>query len=152
MNRRKRKIEKTENIGNTRFFYTKLIGNKIRSCMELGASFRQACHSVGIPGDVGKRWLKKGKDGDEKYIDFYKMITISSGKCCVNLVETVRKHGGSKGAMWLLERLYPDDYGRSDNLKVESNNKNLSVNYDRKLSESERTEIDEKLAKFISNK
>lgn len=80
----------------------------LQSYEELGAvSF--ACDTVGIHKVTFYDWMDKGSRGVEPYEDFYFRARRARAKRAGKLVEIAE--GDKGGAMFLLERLFPAEFG-----------------------------------------
>lgn len=93
------------------------IDQRIRTALELGASYCAASAYAGIAYITFVRW----RDMDD---DFAAMIELAQGKAQVGWLAKIEKaatDGNWQAAAWKLERRYPDEYGRRDRLDININ-------------------------------
>lgn len=86
----------------------------IISCVSAGTPVTHACKAAGVPYRTYRDWYTKGEKGDQTYRTFYfKMLEAEGQFVTANLV-TIQKAAGKtwQAAAWLLERRYPKEFGR----------------------------------------
>jgi len=71
------------------------------------------CELTGISRDTFYRWLKEGEvsNGGLKR-DFFDAVTRARGMSKAVLTQRIANDPSWQAAAWLLERLYPKEYGR----------------------------------------
>ena len=81
-----------------------------------GLPFNHACSLVGISYQTMREWMKKGKNQLEGlYRDFYVAIKKSEALVVQNALESIHsasRAGTWTASAWLLERRYPEQFGR----------------------------------------
>lgn len=93
---------------------------KIIHAISIGATYELASLYAGLDRHTVQRWLSKGeKETKGIYRDFCTAVKEAEGKGLVGCLLTIRKAGQKQwqAAAWLLERRYPDIFGR--NIKLE---------------------------------
>ncbi len=77
----------------------------------------------GISVDTLDRWLKKG-EADTKQTKqrlFYMAVCKAQGEhamMCLTQLEKAANDGSVKAITWKLERMYPEDFGRRDQIEI----------------------------------
>lgn len=115
--------------------------------IELGLSYVLSCKAVGISFETFASWIRRGATGEEKkYADFHNRVRAAEAICAKNCLERIREaasHGTWAASAWLLERRYPADYGKHDNINMKTQAENLNINANTGTEEAEslRSEI-----------
>jgi transposase len=115
--------------------------------IELGMSYNLSCQAASIHPDTFFEWMKCGAAGKEKkYVDFYNTVRAAEALCakkCLLRIREAAERGSLAGDMWLLERRYPIDYGRRENINMKSITEALNVNVtaDQEEADALRSEI-----------
>jgi hypothetical protein len=90
--------------------------------IELGLSYSLAAQGAGITSETFIQWVKKGEVGEDKlYVDFLSSIKKSDAICakrCLQHVRDAGEHGTWTASAWLLERRFPRDFGKTDQLHI----------------------------------
>jgi hypothetical protein len=108
---------------------TRLIGENVA----LGLTYALAAESAGITYQTFNSWMTKGKNSKSgRYFEFYKHIQQRNSEGALRLLERLNaaaKAGDSRICMWILERRFPENYGRRvyRKMNVVSENKNANV-------------------------
>jgi len=109
--------------------------------IELGLSYNLSCQAAGISFQSFDNWMKAGAAGkDKKFCDFYDKVRASEALCAKNCLQRIREaaeRGNTNNDMWLLERRYPADYGRKENIHMKSQTEALNYNVDIPANEIE---------------
>jgi transposase len=110
--------------------------------IELGLSYNLSCQAAGISFQSFNDWMKAGAAGkDKKFCDFYDKVRASESICAKNCLQRIRdsaERGNTNNDMWLLERRYPADYGRKENISMKSQTEALNYNVDIPAAEIEK--------------
>jgi hypothetical protein len=89
-----------------------------------------ACEATGISKQTFFNWLNKGKelsmkkgklsDNDKLYVDFFDSIKKAEAEAQAFLLRTIRVKSLEQwqAAAWMLERRWPNMYGRKDRVEV----------------------------------
>jgi hypothetical protein len=76
---------------------------------------------VGISTKTVYGWLKKGAEGDPRYVGFVaeveKAIAQGQGRL-VQKIDAAAQQGSTADAKWLLERRYANEWGKKDRVEV----------------------------------
>ena len=78
---------------------------------------------------------------EKKLCDFYYKVRASEATCAKNCLQLIREaavRGNTTNDMWLLERRYPADYGRKENISMKSQTEALNYNVDIPATEIEK--------------
>jgi len=94
--------------------------------IERGLPYSQAAALAGISYDSVNRWRKQGlsPDAEPEICDFCKQLGIAKAKSADALLAKVNEaaaKGQWRAAAWMLERRYPEDWGRSKTTDDETN-------------------------------
>lgn len=88
----------------------------------VGATKRIACSYAGISTATLDKWLTEAVDSDAPLLnDLYEEYQIATGVSAVKWLKKVEDEAEKnwKAATWKLERVFPDEYGRSNNYRVQ---------------------------------
>jgi hypothetical protein len=109
------------------------ITTQIGDNIALGLTYSLAAESAGITYKTFNIWLNKGKtEKSWKYFQFYLYIQKRNADAAKALLERLNyaaEAGDSRIYMWILERRFPEEFGRRVYRKtnVVSENKNVNV-------------------------
>jgi len=82
-----------------------------------GMSFRHSCQLVGISYAGFCKWMERGRNGEQEYVDFFDRIKSAEALCIENALEVIQKSAlidkNWTAAAWILERKYPELYGKN---------------------------------------
>jgi hypothetical protein len=81
-----------------------------------------ACARAGISEDSLSAWRKKGAEGKEPYASFAEELKRAEGDAVfmrLQHIEGAAINGQWQASAWLLERRYPEHFGRKDRLQAE---------------------------------
>lgn len=94
------------------------VQEKVLHALRLGATHRLACDYAGIHKDTFYDWLKRGEagaEGDELFSDFSDLVkkaqAITATDCLLQ-IQAKAGEGVWQAAAWILERRFPDEYGK----------------------------------------
>lgn len=127
---------------------TPALQKKIGSNIVLGMPLKYAAEVSGISEKAFYNWMNEGEKAKSgKFYDFYNYITECKAKAIQTHLNTIKKaanDGNWLPAAWMLERRYPEYFGKRDKLDVDANMK-LSGKIDIN------TLSDEQLIEIINN-
>jgi len=90
---------------------------RIVEAIEIGMTLQHACQLVGITYSAFANWMKKGREGNEKYVDIFEKVKTAESRCVLNALEVIRAAAVEEknwtAAAWILERKYPELYGKN---------------------------------------
>jgi hypothetical protein len=99
----------------------KAIGDKI----VIGAPLKFAAEASGIDESTFYRWLQRGeKEKSGIYYEFRKYIMECEAKSVIvhlNIITRAANDGDPKASEWILERRFPEHFGRREKLDVDTN-------------------------------
>lgn len=128
---------------------TKELQQKIGKSVALGLPYALAAAAVGITYQTFNDWMNKGKNSTSgEYFEFYKYIQKCNADAAMKCLERLKgavDSGNVQVAMWILERRFPESYGKRDYRKINAENKNENINIIIKDEDEVRQQI---LAKF----
>jgi hypothetical protein len=127
----------------------------VQECIELGMSYTATAGAVNITPETFANWMNWGKAGqkDPLYSRFYAAVRESEGKLMYDCLTKLRKAadtGNAESIRWLLERRFPEDFGKRSALDVTAQNQNLNLNMDAGTTPS--TEEADKIRREILSK
>jgi len=127
----------------------KIIGENVA----LGLTYSLASEAAGITYKTFNEYMNRGKtDKSGKYFEFYKFIQKRNADAAKALLEHIKEaadSGNCQVCMWILERRFPEEFGRRVYRKTNVVSENLNQNVEIVVQDTDaiRKEI---LAKFAS--
>lgn len=114
----------------------KLIDEGIRSrllqAIRLGSYIEHACFYAGIDSSTFRKWRQKAEQEIEPYKSFWKEVQLAESEAIMRRLARIEKtaeEGNWQADAWVLERKYPDKFGRRDRINVNLDpNKPVEVN------------------------
>lgn len=107
----------------------KKVTDKIVSYLRAGSYIETAAAASGITKQTLHSWLRRGADGEEPYAAFCEEVETAQAegevRCLALIASAAQKQW--QAAAWLLERRYPEKYGRKDRRDEEKNDQPLTV-------------------------
>jgi hypothetical protein len=109
------------------------IQSRIGDNVALGLTYSLAAEVAGITYKTFNLWMNKGKNSKSgEYFEFYKFIRKCNADAAKKFLEHLNeaaKAGNCTVCMWILERRFPDNFGRKQYRKMDvvSKNKNENV-------------------------
>lgn len=95
---------------------TAAVQRKIVKAIKAGATHDLAALYAGISRTSFYDWKARGEAGEEGFTNFSDAIELAEGKGAVDLLEKIKTAAQDpkewRAGAWLLERRYPDMYGR----------------------------------------
>ncbi|MDC0871425.1 hypothetical protein OAQ05_01380 [Acidimicrobiia bacterium] len=89
--------------------------------LESGVTIMSACQKVGISVRLFNKWRLLGQDlkEEEVFQNFYHRTELARATAQNNLLDIVINNAQQdpKSAMWLLERMYPEDFSLKDDFR-----------------------------------
>ncbi len=127
------------------------IQNRIGDNIGLGLTYRLAAEAAGITYKTFNEWMNKGKNSESgEYFKFYKYIqkcNADAAKVFLKRINEAAKSGNTQICAWILERRFPEEFGRRVYKKTNMVSENLNVNADIVINDTDdiRAQILEKL-------
>lgn len=131
------------------------IQEKVVQAIALGATYEVAATYSGIRRETIWRWVKRGEgERNGRYKAFADAVKAADGKSAVQALANIRAaaKGSWQANAWLLERRYPEQYGRGK-LEVKTDGKvehhhTGSIGFDySKYTDQELADLERLLAK-----
>jgi hypothetical protein len=129
---------------------TKQIGDNVA----LGLTYALAARSAGITYKTFNDWMNKGKtEKSGKYYQFSQYIqkcNADAAKKCLERLNEAAEAGNCQVCMWILDRRFPEDFGRRIYRKTNVVSENLNQNVEIKITNADaiRKGLIEKFAWF----
>ena len=131
---------------------TKELQQQIGESVALGMTYSLAAASAGITYQTFNDWMQKGKNAKSgEYFEFYRHIQKCNAEAalkCLRRLKEAADAGNCTVCMWILERRFPEDFGRRVYRKTNIISENLNQNVELIVNDSDciRKQI---LAKFF---
>ncbi|KKN36422.1 hypothetical protein LCGC14_0773640 [marine sediment metagenome] len=87
---------------------------KLLNFIRMGLPIIRACQACGIHVDTYYEWIKKGEDGKEIYSEFSDALREAEASAQAVLVQKLQTEGSSTSWQFILDRRWPDEWGRRD--------------------------------------
>jgi len=111
-------------------FQDESVWQRLSQAISVGAYIEDACVFAGISSRQFRRWRELAEAGVEPYASRWEEINKSESQAIVrNLfnIQNASNNGSWQASAWLLERKYPDKFGRKDTVNVLDNQKQFDV-------------------------
>lgn len=108
------------------------ITDTLLSAIKLGAFIEHACYYAGINSSTFRSWRGKAEEGVEPYKSFWAEVTKAEAEGIIRRMARIEKaglEGNWQADAWVLERKYPDKFGRRDRVQI-SGDPNAPVEVD----------------------
>lgn len=117
----------------------------LRECIKLGMSYSATSAALNISEDTFYSYMRKGREGKAPYATFYGAVREAEAelmKDCLTRLRKVADTGNMESIKFILERRFPKDWGKQENINVKSENVNLNLNATPTVSEAEKIRQD----------
>ena len=88
----------------------------IAHAIELGAPRKHAAACAGVSYETVRRWMRAGEqDEDSPQGELVRRVDLARGALamrCLQAIHTAAEDGTWQAAAWVLERRFPDQFGR----------------------------------------
>ena len=111
-------------------FLDESVWQRLNQAISVGAYIEDACVFAGISSRQFRRWRELAEQGVEPYAEKWEEINKSESQAIVrNLfnIQNASNNGTWQASAWLLERKYPDKYGKKDTVNILDNQNNFYV-------------------------
>jgi hypothetical protein len=111
-------------------FMDESVWQRLNQAISVGAYIEDACIFAGISSRQFRRWRELAEQGVQPFAERWEEINKSESQSIVrNLfnIQNASNNGTWQASAWLLERKYPEKYGRKETVNLESNNKQFDV-------------------------
>lgn len=126
--------------------------------IKLGMSYSSAAAAIGITYETWNNWVKLGREGKSPYASFYAAVQESEAdlmRDCLTQLRKAASMGNLESIKFLLERRFPQDWSKKDNINIQARSENVNFNVNPKLKQEEteriRQQILAKLARPVQN-
>ena len=95
---------------------------RLLEAIKLGMYTEHACAYAGISSSTFRRWREKAEEGIEPFQSFWLQVNKAEADAIIRRVariEQAGKDGQWQADAWLLERKYPDKFGRKEKLQLQ---------------------------------
>jgi transposase len=114
---------------------TSEIQQKIGDGVSLGLTYALAANSAGLTYQTFNQWMKLGRDSTSgKYFEFYKHIEQRNAEGALKILQRLNdaaEAGNCQVCMFILERRFPEEFGRrvyrKTNVVAENLNQNVEI-------------------------
>jgi hypothetical protein len=106
---------------------------EIADCISIGMSYAATAGAVGVTPETFQNWLNWGKSGEKDliYSRFLAEVRSAESRLMYDCLTKLRKAadcGKSESVRWLLERRFPQDFGRKNSLELNATTQNTNIN------------------------
>ena len=111
-------------------FLDESVWQRLNQAISVGAYIEDACVFAGISSRQFRRWRELAEQGVEPYAEKWEEINKSESQAIVrNLfnIQNASNNGTWQASAWLLERKYPDKYGKKDTVNILDNQNKFDV-------------------------
>lgn len=111
-------------------FLDESVWQRLNQAISVGAYIEDACVFAGISSRQFRRWRELAEQGIEPYAERWEEINKSESQSIVrNLfnIQNASNNGTWQASAWLLERKYPEKYGRKETVNLVDKNKEFDV-------------------------
>jgi len=94
---------------------------RLLTAIKLGSYIEHACYYAGINSSTFRMWRKKAEQGIEPYKSFWIEVTKAESEAIIRRLGRIEKagqEGNWTADAWVLERKYPDKFGRRDKIQL----------------------------------
>tara|TARA_Y100000004_G_C8948076_1_gene427222 strand:+ start:759 stop:1190 length:432 start_codon:yes stop_codon:yes gene_type:complete len=128
---------------------------RLLNAIKLGSYIEHACAYAGINSSTYRRWRSLAEDNLEPYKSLFEKIQQAEAEGIIRRIGRIEKQaqeGNWQADAWLLERKYPDKFGRRDRVTLQADpNAPIEVNLawadgttiDRNIIDTEEAVIEE---------
>jgi len=111
-------------------FLDESVWQRLNQAISVGAYIEDACIFAGISSRQFRRWRELAEQGIQPYAERWEEINKSESQSIVrNLfnIQNASNNGTWQASAWLLERKYPEKYGRKETVNLIEKNKQFDV-------------------------
>ncbi len=96
---------------------------RVAEGVRLGMPFAHAARRAGIGESTFYQWKQRGDAGEQPFAEFLEAVESAKAECEAKQLQRIQRaarKGNWQASAWLLERRYPDEYGRRDRHTVDA--------------------------------
>ena len=111
-------------------FQDESVWARLNQAISVGAYIEDACVFAGISSRQYRRWRDLAEQGIQPYADRWKDINQSEAQSVIrNLIniQNSANNGSWQASAWILERKYPERFGRRDYLALQQQSNDFDV-------------------------
>jgi len=111
-------------------FQDESVWQRLNQAISVGAYIEDACVFAGISSRQYRRWRDLAEQGIQPYADRWKDINQSEAQSVIrNLIniQNSANNGSWQASAWILERKYPERFGRRDYLALQQQSNDFDV-------------------------
>ena len=104
---------------------TKELCDEICEYIAMGNYIERCCQAVGIAKSTFYNWKKRGEKGEEPYATFLKRVNKVEAKAEIKhtgIIHDIAETGNWMASAWLLERKYPNRFGKREQMALQTDN------------------------------
>ena len=109
------------------------VGSKIRASISVGMKYKDACAVAGVTERVFYYWKKRAEKTADKlesgeltdakaseciYFQFFQSLKEAEAKAKLSLLSKIKTDPSWQSKAWILERRYPDEWGRREKIDL----------------------------------
>ena len=103
---------------------------RLIDAIKLGSFIEHACAYAGITSRTFRKWRELADQEVEPYLSLFEEIRLAESESILRRIGRIEK-AGSEGAWtadaWILERKYPDKFGKRDKVEISGEINNTKV-------------------------
>lgn len=118
--------------------------NEVKDCIRLGMSYAATAGVIGITPDTFYNWMAWGKEGKTPYAPLYGSVREAEAYLMQDCLLKLRKAadlGNLENIRFILERRFPAEWGKKDNININQKTESLNVNINPELKQDEADKI-----------
>ena len=99
------------------------ITERLLQAIKLGAFTEHACHYAGITSATFRKWRQNAMNDIEPYKSFWQQVNLAESEAIVRRIARIEKAGADgnwQADAWVLERKYPDKFGRREKVTLQA--------------------------------
>jgi len=123
---------------------TEEIITETKEMIRLGMSYASTAGALGITPDTFYNWMAWGKEGKAPYAALYGAVREAEAHLMQDCLLKLRKAadlGNIESIRFILERRFPKEWGKQDNINIKAQTENVNVNVSPELKKSEADRI-----------
>jgi tRNA A37 N6-isopentenylltransferase MiaA len=127
----------------------------LKECIKIGMSYSATSAALNISEDTFYSYMRKGREGKAPYAAFFGAVRESEAqlmKDCLTRLRKVADMGNMDSIKFILERRFPKDWGKSDNVNIKAQMESVNVNVNASPTEEEKEKIRARIIEKLTPK